>query len=367
MSRALFVSSGRFLGGTGGVQAATREYRAVLEAAGFTVSVVAFEPDRRWSTRIGARCFSSPYWRPAEPGLVQRIAQDADRLDARVICLNQCALAPLARMLRPLLHPDSRIVLLSHGLESTDLPHTLRARRDLPLSGRFRPTGGVVLAHTHRVERTSRPYVDAVCTLSPEDAALEQRLGTVRVDWLPRLIEPAPLSWAPASDRVGLVGTLDHAPNLEGLVAVLRALPASTVRVRVVGGPPEVGRWLSATFPAVDYLGPLDDVALRQEAASWSAFLHPLFYLSRGCSTKLATGLAWQLPIVTTRLGRRGYAWREGGVVEAETPRAFVDAALRLLDPAEAARCRDRVIAASTSGPTLADNAARFRALVDPA
>lgn len=366
MPPALFVTASGFLAGMGGVQAATREYRQVIEAAGFDATVVTFEPDRRWSTRVGRRLFSSPYWRPAAPDLAARIVADATRINARAVFLNQCSLAVLARDLRTALPRACRVVLLSHGLESTDLPHTIAARRRLPVTATTRPSAGVVLWHTHTVERTSRPYVDAVCALSADDAELERGLGARRVDWLPRLIEARALPWRPAEHRVGFVGTLDHAPNLEGLVDVLQALPASsTVRVRVVGAPPSIGSWLTARFPSVDYVGALDDDALAREAGSWHAFLHPLFYLSRGCSTKLATGLGWQLPVVTTTFGRRGYTWRDGGVIEAATPAAFVDAIERLMNPAEAVRERERVVALVRSTPTLEENAARLRALTD--
>jgi len=366
MPPALFVTASGFLAGTGGVQSATREYRQVIAAAGFDASVVPFEGDRRWSTRVGRRLVSSAYWRPAEPDLSGRIVTAAARTNAGAAFLNQCALAVLAPELRSRLPRDCRLVLLSHGLESTDLLHTISARRVLPLSAQVRPTAGTVLSHALQVEQATRPHLDAVCTLSAEDAVLETWMGTAHVDWLPRLIEPRPLPWAPVENRVGFVGTLDHAPNLEGLVAVLRQLPAeSPIRVRVAGGPSSTGAWLAASYPAVEYLGALSDDALVREAASWCAFLHPLFYLSRGCSTKLATGLGWQLPIVTTAVGRRGYTWREGGVVEAGTPEAFVEAVDRLRDRDEADRARERVMAAAASAPSLAENAARFLALVN--
>jgi hypothetical protein len=87
--------------------------------------------------------------------------------------------------------------------------------------------------------------------------------------------------------------------------------------VRVVGGPQELGRWLADKYGTVDYLGTLDDAALAVEAATWNVFIHPIFCLPRGCSTKLAIGIAWQIPIVTTAEGRRGYLWDHGTMPEA--------------------------------------------------
>ena len=86
----------------------------------------------------------------------------------------------------------------------------------------------------------------------------------------------------------------------------------------------------------VEVVGALDDAALTVEAETWTAFLHPIYCLSRGAS-KLALGLSWEIPVVTTPYGRRGYVWEEGGPLEAATPEAFV-AACQALDPAAARR-----------------------------
>ena len=73
------------------------------------------------------------------------------------------------------------------------------------------------------------------------------------------------------------------------------------MRVRVVGGPQELGRWLADKFNTVDYLGTLDDAALAVEAATgMSSFIH--LRLPRAAAL-LAIGIAWQIPIVTTAEG----------------------------------------------------------------
>ena len=161
-------------------------------------------------------------------------------------------------------------------------------------------------------EAEVRTHVDIVCTLSPFDEDLEKWMGTRHAAWLPRVVKSNPLPWRPFGRRLGFVGTLDHSPNLEGLVAVLEALgerELAPFNVRVIGGPSEVGAWLAARHACVDYLGAIDDTALAHEAATWSAFLNPIFCQARGCSTKLAMALGWEIPIVTTPQGRRGYVW----------------------------------------------------------
>ena len=111
-------------------------------------------------------------------------------------------------------------------------------------------------------EAAFRPDVDIVCALSPFDVALEHWIGATRVGWLPRVIIAKPFDWHPSGERLGFIGTLDHAPNLEGLVTVLdrlTALKTGPLRIRVVGGPAKTGQWLAQNYSIVDYLGPLSD------------------------------------------------------------------------------------------------------------
>lgn len=93
------------------------------------------------------------------------------------------------------------------------------------------------------------------------------------------------------------------------LLQELATIADPDLRFRLVGRPAEAGRKLARSFPFVEYVGALDDQALRREAATWCCFAHPLFVYAKGCSTKLAIGLGWGLPIATTEYGVRGYQW----------------------------------------------------------
>ncbi|MFZ5783673.1 MAG: glycosyltransferase [Pseudomonadota bacterium] len=331
------------------------------------LSIVPFDHDRRLSTRLMRVFDSSPFVRPFGPALPMDIRRTAEEVRPDFVFLNQDSLAAIAPMIRPHLPAQCRIVVLSHGLESTDLLHQVRLREVMPSRHRFRPTIDVLLGRVLHSEQRSRRSVDAVCAISPFDCDLEQWLGTRNVGWLPRIVEPSPLAWQPAGNRFGFVGTLDHAPNFEGLFEVLGALHqagAGSTEIRIVGGPSDVGGWFRDKFPMARYLGPLDDEALGREASTWTAFIHPIFCLPRGCSTKLATGMAWQIPIVTTPQGRRGYEWREGCLLEADTPREFVECCLSLQDGRVANAARADVERVVTSSPSLADVAARMRGLL---
>ena len=370
LAKSLLVTHRGYVeGGTGGAQVCTREYIEVLQAAGLELDLCLVDVDARLSTRLLRKLVHRPYFRPTAPETVAAVASAIDATKPDIVFLNQMELATLASEVRRRAGPGCTIVALSHGMDSTDLLHMLRLRDALPLS---RPSGltAASLGRTLLAEHRLRADIDLVCALSPQDVALEQWVGAAAVDWLPRVIVQAPLPWRPAGGRLGYFGTLDHAPNLEGLVRTLEALHPrlpSAGRVRVVGGPERIGRWLVGRHGFVDFLGPLDDAELRAEASTWSAVMHPIFCHPRGCSTKLATAMGWQVPIVTTGPGRRGYEWGEGDLVIAEQPADFAAACLRLLEPAAAQRARDGVVAVTRSSPRLQDVAARMRTLLERA
>ena len=366
--RGLFVSHRDHLeGAPGGAQVCTREFVDVLGAAGVALQLHAVGLDARLETRIARKLRPSPYFRPTRPGAAEAIAAQAREFD--FVFLNQMELATLGARLRALLPPSCRIVALSHGLDSTDLVHLMRLKSQLPLSGGRNADPGT-LGRAIAVEQGFHAHLDLVCALSPSDVVLHQWLGAARVDWLPRVIRRAPLAWAPAGARFGYYGTLNHAPNLEGLTQVLDALApraAPSLRVRVVGAPSRLGAWLVGRYPCVDYLGPLDDAALTAEAASWNAALHPIFCHPRGCSTKLASAIGWEIPIVTTEPGRRGYEWADGALIVATSAQDFADECLRLLDPAAAEAARRDVRRLAAASPTVDAVAGRMRRLLEAA
>lgn len=362
-ARALFVAYASHLRGVGGVQTCTQEYIAALQAAGLLLDIVPVEPDRRLSTRLLRRIQGSAYFRALSAADRRTIRMRAQ--GASFVFLNQMNLAGAVG-------PDDLAgvpaVGLSHGCEITDLLHLARLRRTLPLTTRqLRPSAALALARTLGDESAARAHLAGVLAIAPFDADCERWLGTRHVDWIPRIVASKPLLRQPVRGRFGYVGTLDHAPNLEGLVAVLQAMEqagSDGLVVRIVGGPQRIGRWLADRHAAAQYLGPLDDQALCEEAATWGGFLHPIFCLPRGCSTKLAGAIAWGLPVVTTPEGRRGYDWRDGAVTEVNTPAAFVGAMKALNEPAVNAAAAAAVVRAAKASPIAGEVAARIAAFL---
>src|SRR5256885_6965213 len=260
---------------SGGVQIYTREMLATLELAGFALTIIEYQPDRRPVTRLKRRLRPKPYSNLLPPDLAGRVAKAQSETRSRFIFLNGVDLAPLAAELRPLLPNDIRIVLLSYGLESVDFLHTARAR------GEMTAAAAQKLGAQQFAECRQRETIDHVFCLAPFEAEIERWLGAGKVDWLPRTLSSGePLPWEPDPNRLGCVSTLDHPPNWEGLVLFLRALePIAPIslRFRLAGSPEDRGRKFAVEFPRVDYLGPLNDSALGAEAKTWSCFVHPLF------------------------------------------------------------------------------------------
>jgi Glycosyl transferases group 1 len=333
----------------GGAQICTQEYVRTLRAAGIDLTFAPIDHDGRIAARILRRLVPEPYPPQWRASAVPDIVSSARRVDARLVFLNLVNLAPLALALKPLLAAHTRIVLLSHGLESVEFLHTI------PFDGDSRRQQSE-LGKRLLAERRQRLAIDHVFTLTPCEAEIERWLGARDVTALPRTVtKRAPLEWTPDPSRLGFVGTLDHVPNRDGLEQFLTALEQiapATLHVRVVGGPEASGRSLAGRFRSVRYLGPLGDRALESEASTWSAFVHPLFCFARGCSTKLAIALAWRIPVVTTPAGARGYSWREGVLPTADSPEALARLACDMTDRAAATRARDEIAAIARSCPT---------------
>jgi glycosyltransferase involved in cell wall biosynthesis len=302
-----------------GVQLCTQEFLGGLTLAGFDIRHFAAPLStslvKRLKQRLGVYGLARGEILAAAPALIRFVEEEG----VEAVVINMANLAPFAAALRARFGPALRIALISHGNESGD--HL----KQLALG----PHG---IAHWHSTYRLGRELVDEsrdrdaidhVFCLSETEREIEHWLGAGSVTFVPRLVRPAPLSWRPEPGRVGYVGTLDHLPNREGLRQLLAALAAAGERapaVRLVGGPACAAEQIVREHSGVEYLGPLDRAELEREAATWSVFIHPLFWHSRGASMKVAQALAWGIPIVTTEPGIRGYLWSKGGVVLARTP-----------------------------------------------
>lgn len=367
--RALFVASDSAMNtsSVGGVQVCVQEFLETLQRAGYELTTMTYHGDRSLRAKVARRLTNRPYSHLVPRSCVDEIDRLCRSRGITTVFLYSCDLAGIAGELKRRL-PNLRLVLLSYGLESMDYLHTVRSRvpgHQFQSVSRYEERR---LARQLIAECSQRRFIDDVVCLSAVEAEIERWLGARRVTWVPRTIPRRPLAWDPVINRVGFIGTLDHPPNAEGLVLFLRALEEQQryLQVRVIGGPVQAGESIASQFAAVEYLGPLSDSAAWAEAATWACFVHPIFCFARGASTKLAIGLAWDIPIVTTEAGCRGYSWQRGSLTIGNTPEAFATAVGQLAadkDQMEAARAEARLIVESS--PTLDSIAALLRNFLD--
>lgn len=363
MPPGIFVSTSKFLNNTSGaVSVCAHEYLRTLGAAGFGLETVAFEVDRRPHVRLQRKLWPRPYTNQIPPYVASDVAAVVRDTGARHVFLFDAA--PLAAPLRAQVGAGVRIVMLSIGLESVDHLHKLRAREEVAEVCKLPRVSRATLARKLCAEHFQRQYIDHVFCLSPFEVEIERWLGARAATWLPRTIPGTALSWRPHPNRIGFVGSINHEPNIEGLLQFAKALerPAPEgLSLRIVGAPEKIGRALAQRFRFIEYLGPLPDAELEVEAGTWSCFVHPLFCWACGCSIKLAVALGWQIPVLTTPAGCRGYTWSAGELPLAETPEELARLAIVMLNPETAAAARREVQQVVRSSPSLDQVAAVIR------
>jgi len=363
--RALFLSHEHSLSpGGGGQQQCTREYLAVLEVAGLTVEPVTFRTDRSWPARL-RRKLSPRAYQPSMPPEYWARVEAAVRTSPDIMLCNLNDFIAESGRLRGMLPAGLPLVLLSHGLVSTDLLHRARIASMPYAEGHLQRVPDAQLGGALRVEAEGLPFFDHVFCLAAFEMDICRWLGSRSVSWWPRTVPQNDLlDWQPTGNRVGIVGTLDHPPNLEGVVHLCESLDRERpgeLRLRLVTRSAPVARKLAERFSFVDHLGPLEgEKQVREEAATWSAFLHPIFCHAMGCSTKVATGLGWGLPVLTSSAGLRGYRWSEGKLETAESPEAYASLVRRVLERGTAERWREETLKVIHSAPTTADVAREF-------
>lgn len=352
MKKCLFVSLSNYVNSAlGGVQRCTKEYLEVIQAAGWELEIIPYEIDRRWQSRLLRKLKPSSFHNRISPDFVSDLCDRVKAKNIPWVFLNQVDALPIAPRLK-IANPELKIILLSHGAQFVD---DFLAASDSNLLDQCDPA---LLAHTVLDEINFRKHINHVFTLSEQEVAFERWLGAKSVSWLPRSISPKPLSWQPIAGRSGFVGTLEHPPNYNGLFKVLSSLDSQGKFdgcIRIVSGSEKLGTQLAEKFPFVNYLGRLSTQALQVESASWCWFIHPLFCWSRGCSTKLADALEWQIPVLTTEAGCRGYTWTDGSIVKANSPEEFSHFLKHLEIDDTLLRAKADIVTVSSSSPKISD------------
>jgi len=365
--KSLFVSHENLLRlGGGGNEICSREYRDMLLAAGCELHFLTHGTDRCLSTRLQRKLFPKRYPKLIPEEFWERLRQAGREVRPEFVFCNFTTYLPDAARLRSVLPPATKVVLLSHGLTSVDDVHRERIAAKSLGAGDLGRLGRKMVGDATMTEIEGLPFFDHIFCLAEFEVPICRWLGGRSVSWWPRTIpQGCGLDWKPAGDRIGLVGTLDHPPNLEGVHEFCRALAergGRVPRLRLVTRSAAVAADLKGRYAFVDNLGPLDNAgALEAEAATWSAYVHPIFCLARGCSTKLATGIAWGLPVLTTEAGIRGYEWREGKLLVAADAEEMALLAIKLGEPSFAKTAQAGTLKVRETAPTAAEVARIFR------
>jgi len=293
----------------GGVQVCTEELIRYFRLTSFNLEIFPVKTTRRLQDRIKIKLGIDVYNSFDYASLANEICSILLKSNISLIALNQIVFAPVVPLVRAKIKRKISFVGLSHGNESGDFLH----ESDIQPLVRLWKLGKQILNE----KKFYSEYLDGVVVISEHEVGVNQWLGATNVLVLPRMLERQALDWQPKPGRVGFVGTLNHGPNLKGLKLVLNALQLQSFsgEVRIVGGPRETGELIAQEYTFASYLGRLTNKALEEEARTWGIFLNPVFWYSRGSSTKLAQGLNWALPSLTTPAGRRGYLLADKTIV----------------------------------------------------
>ena len=321
----LFISNSIYFDETkneGGVTRCTREYLALLK----TIFNVVLFPVHYHTTilyrvrvKLGLNVYNDYHPADYKKELMLAIREN----NVNIVFLNLSNTASIAAMIKEEFNGKVKVILCSHGNESGDFLHeATRFQKKVPFYRSF--FSSWTLGSMLKKEAGYRQkYIDGILTVSPVEEALEKWIGAKNVLMIPRTISPEPIDWKPVPGRIGFMGDLSHWPNYFGVEEVCKALsnsPGKGIELRLVGSPENLGLKLAKTYSFVKYRGYLNKTELEAEASAWSFFLNPVFYYSRGVSTKLAKALGWGLPVITASIGCRGYSWKKGNPVFAESP-----------------------------------------------
>ena len=256
--------------------------------------------------------------------------------------------ARLAREIRPdvvqVEHDDIAgwIEAVPAGLPAVLTAHNVTWRlwrsRAHAARGARRAAARVEAARHRRYERRFLPRYDAVVAMSEPDADELRRLGARRVEVVPNgapVDELVPEPDSPDPPTLVFTGSMDHAPNPEGVIwfadrvwpLVLRRVPGA--RLRVVGRGPREPLAPLAGRDGIELAGPVPSVG--PELARATAVIAPLLS-GGGTRLKIVEAMAAGRAVAATTVGAEGLVAEPGThlLVEDE-PERLAEACARLL------------------------------------
>ncbi|AEW02995.1 hypothetical protein A4D02_03100 [Niastella koreensis] len=309
---------------TGGVQLCSQEFHHIIENISELSLADYYVPYtrnimQRVMMKLGMENYSMYDVKKDAPALLSYVEKE----NIEIVFLNMASVVRYAKPLKERFGDKVKVIMLSHGNHSGDFLHLIT--KPLTKQSALRRTLNKIrlgwLIATEAIHRVS--YLDGVVTLSETEKQIENWFGGKRVEFLPRRLYADFLPYTPVAGRVGFVGRLDHPPNLQGvsiLFDALQKMDHSKLEIRIVGAPDNYGQQLQSKYPFIKYLGELPDKTLEEEIKTWAVLLNPVWWYSTGASTKLARAISWGVPIISTTAGMRGYEWKQGSLIVADTP-----------------------------------------------
>jgi hypothetical protein len=266
----------------------------------------------------------------------------------KYVFLNLSNTMTFALILKEEFNSNVKVILCSHGNESGDLLHHC-FRFEKGQNKLTRLKNSFLFAKTIEKEVKFRlRFLDMVLTVSEVEEGVEKWLGSKRVFIVPRIVKSETTLWNPVDGRIGFLGDLSHAPNHDGIVSfcdALSLLDHHKIKLRLMGNPENIGHALAQKYSFVEYCGFVPNERIHEEVGTWAIFLNLVFYYSRGVSTKLAKGLGWGIPVLTTPYGNRGYDFPHDMLTSAETPSQMAQLTVKLIaDSTELEKMRNNSI-----------------------
>lgn len=345
---------------TGGVQLCSQEFHGLigkieeLQVADYYVKFTRSILDRI-IIRLGFENYNMYDIRKDTASLLKYIEDSK----IEVVFINMASLIGYAEVIKKKYGENVKIVLLSHGNHSGDFLHLISKPIDNPnrLISFLRKIRLGLLISKESLFRVR--YIDSVITLSETEKQIENWFGSKKSIFVPRQLATKFINYKPIKGRIGFVGRLDHPPNLQGIQKLLDELKISgseEVEFRLVGAPLNFGTSIKENYPNVSYLGELSDKELEEEVSSWTIFINPVWWYSTGASTKLAKAISWGIPIITTTAGMRGYFWKEGELITADTPQEMAKLLINIShDLDQVAKCEQNTKRVAQSGLTISE------------
>ncbi|MEQ1553451.1 MAG: glycosyltransferase [Ferruginibacter sp.] len=315
-NQALFICNEKFLNSNsneGGVKFCTNEYITLLSTK-FNLLYLPVTYSKSFFYKLSKKLAISSYNDYDVNSFKETIVKIINENKIQFIFLNLTNTTVFAKLIKDI-DNNVKVILCSHGNESGDYLHELVKHQKY--NGIKKIFATFSLGKMLEMEATLRTEIDLVLTVSDVEVGIEKWLGATKVFMVPRYIDKMQIPYNPVLGKVGFFSDLSHEPNYYGILQVCECLQknnCSNIQLQLAGAGKERGENLEQRFKFVKYLGYLSNENLLAEFSTWTFALNPVFYYSRGVSTKLGKSLSYGMPVITSEIGLRGYLWKEGNI-----------------------------------------------------